>query len=349
MKILSPAGSYGSAIAAIDAGADAVYLGLRSIKHQRSRCVNFSIEELKDIVRIADEKDVEINVTFNSSYNEENFESIRAQLDTLDDIGVDSIIISDIGLIETIRDEHPRIKIAFSVQGQCSNSDFGDILKGYGVHKLVLDRNISIDEAKRIKEKTGLEVEMFAFGFQCYSQDSICYMGDYFAGEPCNVQCTQKVWFSDTDARARFFFMKFQSALKYIPNLIESGIDYVKIEGRQRSSRYVSEITKVFREAIDSYKDNPRSYAVKKEWMKTLERQAYHFEVTDSFYEPFKYRREIISDPSMKNAYMYLKDISSSFMETRNSMKIVKELKNAARIQFLEPKRARKHDFSDLE
>ncbi len=348
MKVLSPAGSFNAALAAIGGGADAIYLGLSNIKHQRSRCSNFSQEELREISELAKEKDVEINVTFNSSYDEDSFRSIEEQFSLLESIGIDAVIISDIGLINTIRENHPGLKIVFSVQGQCSNSDFGKILKRYGVHKLVLDRNISIDEARSIREKTGLEVEMFAFGFQCYSQDSICYMGDYFADEPCNVQCTQKIRFLDTGAKGRFFFMKFQSALKHIPKMVESGIDYVKVEGRQRSSAYVRDVTMIFKEAINQYKKNPKSYRVKQDWIKRLEKHAYGFEVTESFYEPFRYRREIIEDPSIRNAWLYFKDISSNFLETRNSTKIRKELKNAIKIQFLEPKKSREHRFSDL-
>ena len=348
MKVLSPAGSFYSATAAIKGGADAIYLGLNNVKHQRSRCSNFSETELKEIVRIAKEKEVEINVTFNSSYNEENFNSIREQFKLIQDSGVDAIIISDIGLIEILKKEFPSLKIVFSVQGQCSNSDFGQILKNYGVDKLVLDRNISIPEAESIRLKTGLEVEMFAFGFQCYSQDSICYMGDYFANEPCNVQCTQKIKFLDTNAKGRFFFMKFQSALNYIPNLIDSKIDYIKIEGRQRSSKYVYNITKIFKEAISMYKENPKSYKIKKEWINELKKQAYGFEVTESFYQTSKYHRSIIKDPSLKNIFLYFNDISSSFIETKNTTKIIKELKNATKIQFKEPKKTEIHNFAEL-
>ncbi|MFP4656213.1 MAG: peptidase U32 family protein [Candidatus Woesearchaeota archaeon] len=348
MKVLAPAGSFDSAMVAIEAGADAIYLGLNDVKHQRSRCSNFSRKELQKIVNLSNEKDVEINVTFNSSYNEDNFNSIREKLDFLENIRVDAIIISDIGLIDIIRKNHERLKIAFSVQGQCSNSDFGNFLREHGVHKLILDRNISIQEAKSIKDNTGLEVEMFAFGFQCYSQDSICYMGDYFAGEPCNVQCSQKVKFLDTGAKARFFFMKFQSALNHIPEMIEAGIDYIKIEGRQRSSGYVYDTTSIFKEAIHEYNSDPGGYRVKREWIRRLRKQAYHFEITESFYKPYRYRRDIIDDPSMLNAYAYFKDIFSNFLETKNSGKIVKELKNAVKIQFFEPKKIKKHNFSEL-
>ena len=348
MKILSPAGSFKSGLAAIDAGADAIYLGMRDISHQRSRCSNFSRKELAKLKKLASLKNIEINVTFNSSYNQKNFDSISDNLSFLESISIDAVIVSDLGLVNLINKNYPKLKIVFSVQGQCGNTDFADIIKKYGVSKLVLDRNISIKEAKDIKEKTGLEVEMFAFGFQCYSQDSICYMGDYFANEPCNVQCSQKVKFLDTESKHRFFFMKYQSCLNFIPEMIESGIDYIKIEGRQRSSKYVFEITKIFREAINSYKLNPKSYAVNPRWMKKLKSQSYGFEITDGFYVENKYTREIISNPSLENIFLYSKDIALSFFDTGNINKIRKEFQNAIKIQLSSPDKEKKHSFSDI-
>ena len=249
MKVLSPAGSYKSAISAIKGGADAIYLGLKNIKHQRSRCINFSKEELKELMPIANRNNVEINITFNSSYNKESFKDMYNQIDFLKKIGVDSIIVSDIGLINLIKNKYHDLKISYSVQGQCSNKYFSEILKELGVEKIIFDRNMSIKEVSKIKREINVEVEMFAFGYQCYSQDSICYMGDYFMDEPCNVQCAQRIKFlneKDFKKSKRYFFMKFQSALNYIPELVDSNIDYIKIEGRQRASDYVYNVTKVF-------------------------------------------------------------------------------------------------------
>ncbi|MFW6024717.1 MAG: peptidase U32 family protein [Candidatus Woesearchaeota archaeon] len=329
MKILSPAGSYKSAISAINAGADAIYLGLKDIKHQRSRCINFSNDELKKLMPIAKKENVEINITLNSSYNEDSFKDMYSRIDFLKKINVDSLIISDIGLIKLIKEKYPTMKISYSVQGQCSNKYFSEILKDLEVEKVIFDRNLSIKEVAKIKKEVNVEVEMFAFGYQCYSQDSICYMGDYFMGEPCNVQCAQRVKFpnlKELNKNKRYFFMKFQSALNYIPKLIESNIDYIKIEGRQRSSDYVYHVTKVFREAVDSYKRNKGDYKIKKEWIKTLKRCAYDFEVTNSFYELNEYHRKIITHTTLKNKILYLKDILTTFFETKNFTKLRKEI-----------------------
>jgi putative protease len=348
MKILSPAGSYAAGIAAIESGADAIYLGLRNIHHQRSRCTNFSKKELTKITRIAREKNVEINVTFNSSYNQKNFDSIVKQLTFLNYIGVSAVIISDIGLIPIIKEKASNLKIRFSVQGQCSNSSFASILKEQGVDTVILDRNMSIEEAASIKKKVNIGVELFAFGYQCYSQDSLCYMGDYFYGEPCNVQCSQQIRFLDTGEQKRFFFMKYQSALPFIPDLIKSNIDYIKIEGRQRSAAYVQDATRVFREAVDSFNIDPQKFTVKKEWEQTLERLAYGFEVTHAFYVPHAYQRTIIAQPRLKNILLYGQDIFRYYKETGNFTKLRKEIVAAIKVGLRQSSTTKEHEFEEL-
>jgi putative protease len=345
MKILSPAGSYKCAIAAMEAGADGVYLGLNDIRHQRSRCANFSNEELSDVVGKARKRNVQIHVTFNSSYNQENFDDIVDRMDFLESIGIEEIILFDIGLINVVHRKYPRIRINYSVQGQCSNSEFAKLLKNIGVAKIILDRNVSISEAKEIKEKSGVEVEMFAFGYQCYSQDSICYLGDYFMDEPCTVQCAQKIRFVGEKKHKkpkRYFFMKFESALNFIPQMVDSGIDYIKVEGRQRSSKYVYKVTKVFREAVDSYRKNRDNYRIDPSWVGTLRECAYDFELTDSFYEQNRFHRNVITDTTLKNKLLYMKDILSTFAETKNFTKIRKELFSAVQIELNRSSRSKR-------
>lgn len=351
MKILAPAGSFDCAVAAIDAGADAVYLGLNDVKHQRSRCTNFSFQELKKILNLSSKNNVEIMVTFNSSYNQDSFEDVLKKIDFIYSLGVRSLIVSDIGLIILLTKKYSDLKINFSVQGQCLNSDFALLLKEIGVSKVVLDRNASIMDARKIKNKTNLEVEMFAFGYQCYSQDSVCYLGDYFMDEPCNVQCASKVKFYDEKQlfkKKRYFFMKFQSCLKYIPDLIKADVDYIKIEGRQRSPNYVYNTTKVFCEAIESYNKNPANFIIKKRWVDILKRCAYGFELTDSFFVDGDYKRKIISNFSIQNIFLYAQDIFLSFLKTNNLKKILKELRLAIKVFSTKPVKHKKHKIGVL-
>ena len=357
MEILAPAGSVKSALSAINAGADAIYLGMRDITHQRSRCSNFDKKKLKKITKIAHENDVKIHVTFNSSYNSKNFQSIIKKMDFLDKINIDAVIISDIGLVKLIKKKYSNIKIMFSVQGQCANSEFASLLKKLGVSRIILDRNISIKEAKTIKQKADIEVEIFLFGYQCYSQDSICYLGDYFCNEPCNVQGANKIKFLDQFQEKlkepkRYFFMKFMSALNYIPEIIEAGIDCGKIEGRQRSSDYVKRTVRVFKEASDHYKNcayyKKRKFIIKKKWIKDLKFAAYGFELTDSFYKKNDFKRTIIKDASLRNKLIYLYDILYNFLETFNLTKLNKEIFSSLKIDKIIPKKKNinKHKIS---
>lgn len=332
MEILSPAGNFTSAKKALDNGADAIYIGLRDIIHQRSRCSNFNDSQLKKIILIAKQQNKSIYITFNSSYNSQNAKEILNKIPYLIEIGIDAVILSDIGLIITIKKQYPELPIFFSVQGQCANTEFALLLKNIGVKRIIFDRNMSIKEAKTIKKNTGLEVEMFVFGYMCYSQDSICYMGDYFFDEPCNVCCAQKIKFDDDKTlteKKRYFFMQYMCGLTYLPEMIDAGIDSIKIEGRQRSSKYVADVTKIFKEAIDLYKKDKANWKIKTEWIKTLKKCAYNFELSDYFFTQKEYKRKIIKDASFYGKLLFLKDCIISFTDSFNTTKFTKEIVSA--------------------
>lgn len=332
MEILSPAGNFKSAKQALRAGADAVYIGLDDITHQRSRCTNFSKKKLEKIITQAHSQNAKIYITFNSSYNSDNANDILSRMDYLNKIKADAVILSDIGLIISIKKQYPQIPIFFSVQGQCANTEFAVLLKNIGVQRIIFDRNMSISEAAAIKEKAEIEVEIFVFGYQCYSQDSICYMGDYFFNEPCNVCCAQKIKFNhptDMPEKKRYFFMKYMCGLKFLPEIYESRIDSIKIEGRQRSSRYVYNVTKTFKDALTEYKKDKNNWDVKNNWINTLKRCAYNFELTEGFFQKGTYKRTIIKEASLFGKLLFLFDCIISFTDTFNIEKLKREIISA--------------------
>lgn len=337
MELLAPAGSLQSALAAIDAGANALFLGVNDLSHQRNQCANFSDAELRQVAAVAREREVKIYVTFNSTTSGDEFDDVMEKVGYLASIPIHGLIVADLGVVMKTHELYPDMKIMFSVQGECSNSEYAQLLADIGVHRIVVERNISIKEAARIKEKCGLEIEMFIFGYQCNSQDSICYMGDYWSGQPCNVHCAQKIRFLNVpglEDPKRYLFMKYYSALRYIPRLAEAGIDGLKIEGRQRSSEYTYRVTKVFREAIDHYyscKARGVTWRIAPEWEQELKRCSMNFEVTDGWFVTNDYQREVIEDPNLKTGAIYLADTIRTFMEGKNTETLRKELTSALR------------------
>lgn len=322
MELMSPAGSPLCARAVLEAGADSLYLGLRDLAHQRDQCKNFDADELDALCAEARVRDVGVYVTFNSSYNRQDYDAILQRIDGLAELEVAGVILADIGLIRDVHRRHPALEIEYSVQGQCANRRSAALLAELGVSRVVLDRNVSIAEARAIKEASGLAVDLFAFGFQCYSQDSICYMGDYWSGMPCKVHCTQRVRFADDPgASARELFMKYYSGLRYLDRMAEAGVDRIKLEGRHRSSAYARRVTAVFREALDHLarcRAEGREYDVAPAWEASLRSAALGFEVTDGFFVDGDYHRQVDTHPPMVSVAHFVYDTVQVFWESGN-------------------------------
>lgn len=322
MELMSPAGSPLCGRAVLEAGADAVYLGLRDLTHQRDQCKNFDLAELDDLCAQARARGVGVYVTFNSSYNREDYDAVLQRIDELAEREVAGVILADIGLICEVHRRHPTMEIEYSVQGQCGNRRSAALLAELGVTRVVLDRNVSIAEARAIKESSGLAVDLFAFGFQCYSQDSICYMGDYWSGMPCKVHCTQRVRFADDPgASRRHLFMKYYSGLRYLDGMAEAGVDRIKLEGRHRSSAYARRVTTVFRTALDHLarcRAEGRAYDVDPAWEASLRTAALGFEVTDGFFVDGDYRREVDTHPPLGSVAHFVFDTVRVLVESGN-------------------------------
>ncbi len=322
MELMSPAGSPACARAALDAGADALYLGLRDLSHQRDQCRNFDLDELELLTELAraQARDVGIYVTFNSSYNREDHEAVMGRVDLLAERGVRGVILADLGLIREVHRRHPHLEIELSVQAQCANRESALLLGELGVTRVVLDRNVTIEEARAMRRASGLELDMFVFGFQCYSQDSICYMGDYFSAMPCKVHCTQRVRFEDAPgASKRSLFMKYYSGLRYLHLMAEAGVSRVKLEGRHRSSAYTGRVTSVFREALDHLAQCRRAgrpYGVDPAWEASLGRAAMGFEVTDGLFVPGDYSRSVDRHPPLQSVPHFLLDTVMVLLES---------------------------------
>jgi putative protease len=329
MELKAPAGTLTSALAAFEAGADSVYVGLASSEHQRKQLKNLLPQEIRELVAAGRPKGQKVIVTFNSTILDDQWSDIDKSAALLSELGVHGVIVADLGVTDHLARHFPDLKLLFSVQGECSNASFGQWLAELGVHRIVLERNMSIKEAKKIQQATGLEVELFVFGYSCYSQDSICYMGDYWSGSPCNVHCSQKVSFDvpGLETPRRYLFMQYYSALRYVPALVENGIDGLKIEGRQRSSHYVTLVTSTFRQAIDHYhrcKEVGRPFHVERHWLDALREAAMAFEVTDGFYQVNDYRRSVLTNPSLETYARYGADTLRNLREGQTSGEFIR-------------------------
>ncbi|MBO6260716.1 MAG: U32 family peptidase [Lachnospiraceae bacterium] len=255
MELLSPAGDHESAIGALNAGADAVYLGAQFFS-ARASAKNLSVDELKDVISYAHLLGKKIYLTTNIlMYNSELIELFEI-MDPLYEAGLDACIIQDLGVLRAFRSRYSELGLHASTQMAVMTAYGSRWLMDRGVSRVVPARELSLSEIKEIK-KTGVEVECFIHGAMCYAYSGKCLMSSLAGGRSgnrgrCAGPCRQKYRTDNTDY-AYYLSMKDMCSATYIDKLIDAGIDSFKIEGRLKSPEYSAGVTAVYRRIIDEY------------------------------------------------------------------------------------------------
>jgi putative protease len=262
-ELLAPAGSLDKLKVAISYGADAVYLGGQQFG-LRSAAENFTKQELIEGVEFAHQHDSKVFVVLNSFLHDEDLEELPEFVQFIESIGVDAVIVSDLGVIKTVH-EYSDIEVHLSTQASCLNIEAAKLWKEVGVTRVVLGREVSIADAKMIKKAAGVEVEMFIHGSMCMAYSGNCVISNFTQGRDSNrggcahsCRFEYSLDFEDEEQRRRAFFMssKDLNGIKVLQEYIEAGIDSIKVEGRMKSHLYAGTISKVYREALDYYKEH---------------------------------------------------------------------------------------------
>lgn len=262
VELLAPCGNYESFLAAMKAGADAVYLGLSRFG-ARANAGNFTIEELKEAVSTAHILDRKVYLTVNTLFKDREINQLRDFLSEPYEIGIDAVIVQDIGVMSYISRNFPNLPIHASTQAAITGSEAYNIIKEYGVNRIVPARELSISEIIDLQDKTGVETECFIHGALCYSYSGKCLFSSFLGGRsgnrgrcagPCRLMYDGKYPLS----------MKDLCTLDILPELIKAGISSFKIEGRMKSPEYVYGVTDIYRKYIDLYYYG-NNYEVKKE------------------------------------------------------------------------------------
>ncbi len=260
-EIMSPAGYWPQLRAAVEAGADAVYFGL---KHFTARAkVGFSLGELPEIMRTLHGRGVRGYVTFNTLvFDHELGEAARA-LAAIAEAGADAIIVQDIGIARLARRIAPALELHGSTQMSVSSADGVRLAQQFGVSRVTLARELSIDEVRAVRAAVDCELEIFVHGALCVSYSGQCFSSEAWGGRSANRgQCAQSCrlpYEMLVDGRlmplgdARYLLSPGDLyALKQIPEIVEIGIAALKIEGRYKDADYVALTTRAYREAVDS-------------------------------------------------------------------------------------------------
>ncbi|WP_295595519.1 peptidase U32 family protein [uncultured Methanobrevibacter sp.] len=297
-ELLAPAGNFISLRAVLENGADAVYFGLDEY-NMRANARNFSLDDLAKISKIASDYNAKTYLCTNIILKESQIIELKNNLEKISSSEIDGLILSDIGLIEdTISNG---LEAHVSVQENVTNSFTLKTLHKLGAKRAILSRELSIGEIADITRKSPIETEIFIHGAMCMAISGRCFLsyglyqrsancGDCL--QPCRKNWTLTFEESQNDAvlntsdvldesfvishsfddsyRTNFFSPKDMCMIEHIPELIKTGVSSFKIEGRARSPDYGAMVTGIYREAIDSYLNNPDDYKVNPEWMEEL-------------------------------------------------------------------------------
>lgn len=298
IEVLSPAGNMDKLKMAIRYGADAVYCAGQSFG-LRASSSNFSNEELKEAVEFVHGHGKKIYVTCNIIPHNEDLVGLEDYLKFLESIHVDAIIVADLGIFLLAKRVAPNLERHVSTQANTTNYLTTEFWKEQGATRVVVAREVSIADIKTMKEAADIEIEAFVHGAMCISYSGRCLLSNYFTTRDANRgQCTQACRWKyslveenrpgeyypiEEDQHGTYIFnSKDLCLLKYIPDLVEAGVDSLKIEGRMKSVHYAATVTKVYREAVDSYLADPEHYEVKPEWIEELEKIS-HRPYTEGF------------------------------------------------------------------
>lgn len=260
-ELLAPAGNMAALEAAIMAGCDAIYLG-GSHFGARAYSNNFNDEEIVEAIKYAHIYGVKIYVTVNTIIYEAEIKSFMEYIDYLHKNNVDAIIIQDLGMIDLIRKTYPNLEIHASTQMHIHNLEGVKLCEKLNMKRVVLARETSIDKIKEIKKNTNLELEIFIHGALCVCYSGECLMSSLIGGRSgnrgtCSQPCRMPYdLISDNKIINKDKYListKDLNTLDYIGDLIDIGVDSLKIEGRMKSKEYVYQVVSLYRMAIDSY------------------------------------------------------------------------------------------------
>lgn len=260
VELLAPAGKWDVLEAVIEAGADAVYIGGKKFNMRLMRTgYNFSEPELIDAVAFTHSRGKKLYVTVNNLYLDRETNSLGEYLLFLQDIGIDAIIVQDLGLVEIYHRLGLTMPLHASVQMGVSSSAGARLFEKMGFSRVVFSKNLSLEEIRTIHDSSNLEIEFFAHGDLCVSHTGQCYMSSYMKGEGgnrgrCLKPCRWKYRLL-RDGDSEFIYhlaYKDLCTIELLSNLVEAGVSSLKIEGRMRQASFLTQLVSAYRRALNA-------------------------------------------------------------------------------------------------
>ena len=291
-ELLAPAANYEGFLACVNAGCDAVYLGGRMFG-ARAFADNFSDEEIVRAIRYAHVFGVKVYLTINTLIKEREFEKCLSFVKPFADAGLDAFIVQDLGLMSELKKRYPDVSLHISTQAFSTGIFSFNYYKELGASRVVTARELTLEELKKIRENTDLEIEAFVHGAMCYCYSGQCLFSSTLGGRSgnrgrCAGPCRQPYapFLNGRKFPPEYVLsMKDQCALPILDKLVDAGIDSFKIEGRMKKSEYAAFVTAMYRKYIDRYCDDPGNYRVDGDDLEKLMKVYLRSETSTGYYE----------------------------------------------------------------
>jgi len=347
-ELLAPAGTMEKLQMALAYGADAAYLGGAQFG-LRAFGGNFTNEEIRAAVNLAHGVGKKIYVTVNVFPHNDDLVSVPDYLRFLADVEVDAVLVADLGVFMLAREVAPQLPVHISTQANNVNWRTVRAWQELGAERVVLARELSREEIREIRRHTDVELELFVHGAMCISYSGRCLLSSYFTGRDANRGgCAQSCRWKyalveesrpgecypiEEDARGTYIMnSKDLCLLPYLDEVVDSGIDSLKIEGRMKSVHYVASVVKAYRMALDACLTDT-SYKVREEWLTELEKVSHRSYTTGFFFGKTTEADQIYGSSSYEQTSdfvglvrAYDEKTKIAAVEQRNNMKLGQEI-----------------------
>ena len=302
VELLAPAGNFESFLAAIDAGADAVYFGGKhfNMRVHNIQAFNFSDEEIKNAADFAHSHGKKIYITLNNLISPEEISPLKNYLEILEKIHPDALIVQDFSVLQLIRDLNLHLPVHISVMANTNSVPYIEALKNFGIERIVVGRELTLNEVALLKQKTEMEIEYFIHGDMCIAVSGQCVHSGVTFGQSgnrgrCLKPCRWAYKFIDEENKKILDDSSYKLAmgdmcmLRKIPEMIQAGVNSFKIEGRMRPPEFIHRIVAAYRKVIDDYFEDPTGWSIDEDfWKKFFEKRVRDFTHVYAFGAPTK-------------------------------------------------------------
>lgn len=324
IELLAPAGDMNKLKTAVEYGADAVYLGGESFG-LRKASKNFSVEDIKWATNYLHERGKKIHVTLNIIPHDKDIVGVEEYIEKLNDIGVDALIVADPGMFMKVKKVAPNFPIHISTQGSVTNVETVKFWKDLGAERVVMARELSLEEVSDIIKNVGdeIEIETFAHGAMCMSYSGRCLLSNYMTGRDANMgdcaqPCRYKYHLVEEKRPGEYFPIeehdegtfimnsKDLCMIEHIDDMIRAGISSLKIEGRVKSEYYLATVIRSYRMAIDAYYEDPENYKYDPYLLEEIKKVSHRDFTTGFFYGKANENSQVYEDNSYIRGYDFV-------------------------------------------